>query len=155
MTVSDLIYNLFEDIKEKFPNSVIKYQYNDYSITHFVQVSPLSAYNSDDFLNLDVEYSRLFQSLNLEDDFCIISEDSITILDNPSKVYIPNVEACTTIYIGENEYTQVIEKFETSKLDFQNKSESNYLKIDCCNKTVQHDAFNDVLNFEKFHNMAA
>jgi hypothetical protein len=94
------IDNTFVALQEKFPNIAIQYQY--IIDTHFVKVTPFEVYDSEAFLDLDFEFSDKFDESDLEGMLCFITKDSLIELDNPSKVFFPNVKISTVELVEEN-----------------------------------------------------
>lgn len=92
MTTKAFLNHLYRSIRESFPDVTIAYEYEELSRTHLIRVTPQSIYDSDEFLDLEADLNQLWiaKSINTsEEDFCIVSTNSLTQLEQPQIVYIP------------------------------------------------------------------
>jgi len=72
-----------------FPEAKIEYQYDNPSETHFIKVTPSEVYNDKDFAELDMELNASFEELEVNEELCFITSDSLIQLDSPSRVLMP------------------------------------------------------------------
>lgn len=79
------IEGVFEEIKNRFQVSLITYQKKH--DTHFIYILPVSVYNSDAFLDFDIETGCKFDRLQFEGLFCFVTKGSLIKLNAPTMVY--------------------------------------------------------------------
>ncbi|MCO6488327.1 MAG: hypothetical protein J5I98_07920 [Phaeodactylibacter sp.] len=79
-------------IAASFPTVTVEYQYSKASNTHFFRVTPQTIFDSVEFLSLEGELYRDWTKIENEtgDAFCLLSEDSLITLNNPSIVFEPD-----------------------------------------------------------------
>jgi|AntRauTorckE5430_2_1112549.scaffolds.fasta_scaffold10008_2 hypothetical protein len=92
MIIKTFLETVYEGVIKNFPDVSISYEYDEGSHTHFVKVTPQYVYESDAFLDFEAELNELWLAQVVhtpEEDFCIISTDSLIQLKQPQLVYIP------------------------------------------------------------------
>jgi hypothetical protein len=122
------IDNIFVALQEKFPNVAIQYQH--IIDTHFVKVTPFEVYDSETFIDLDFEFNDKFDESDLEGMLCFSTENSLIELDNPTRVFFPNVEINTVELVEENIgwLGAFIPQNKETVFRFMEKSNINYNK---------------------------
>ena len=84
------IDDVFVALQERFPTATIQYQYK--TDTHFVKITPVEVYNSDDFIDFGIEFYSKFDDWESDELLCFITEGALTKLDKPSKTHTPVLE---------------------------------------------------------------
>jgi hypothetical protein len=87
--VDKFMDNVFTTLVDKFPNATIRYQHKELSDTHFFKVTPLSIYNAEEFINLNLELNDNFYFSGLEGTLCFITKDSLTEVNSPRRIHNP------------------------------------------------------------------
>ena len=94
MTIGAFLKHLYHKIQTSFPQVTIAYQYEKASRTHLIKVTPQIIYESDEFLDLEAALNELWiaeTAKTTEEDFCIVSTNSLSQLEHPQIVYIPEL----------------------------------------------------------------
>jgi hypothetical protein len=89
MNIKNFITEAINILKEAFPTSTLKYEYQGISDTHLLEITPTEIFNSDEFMDVDIKLIDQFYALNLDTDFSIISDCGLTKLDKSRVVYSP------------------------------------------------------------------
>jgi hypothetical protein len=92
MSIKVFLETVYQGLIKNFPDVSISYQYDECSCTHFVKVTPQQVYESDAFLDFEAGLNELWLAEvahTTEEDFCIVSTDSLIQLKQPQLVYIP------------------------------------------------------------------
>ncbi len=91
MTSKQILQDIFSQISNAFPSVRIEYQFDRVSNTHFIKVTPQETYDSTDFLRFESKLNKQWHEsgISTEEDFCIVSEDSLIQLETPELVYEP------------------------------------------------------------------
>jgi hypothetical protein len=84
MTITKFIDDSLNKLLDRFPSSILEYQYKDISDTHFIKISPKRYFQEEDFIDIDFELSDKFSELFPDSSLCFLTDDSIIKLDNPS-----------------------------------------------------------------------
>ncbi len=119
MTIRAFLKYLYDKVQVSFPQATIAYQYDEASRTHLIKVTPQSIYESDEFLDLEAELNQqwITQTANsTEEDFCIVSTNSLSQLDQSQIVYIPELTQAFSVSgqeLEEKGYT--VASFTTGK----------------------------------------
>ncbi|MCB9253011.1 MAG: hypothetical protein H6605_11120 [Flavobacteriales bacterium] len=87
-----LLQDIFSQISNAFPSVRIEYQFEQASNTHFIKVTPQETYDSIEFLRFESKLNKQwFESgISVEEDFCIVSDDSLIQLEAPELIYEPS-----------------------------------------------------------------
>lgn len=83
MTAKEFVINKINEIIEKFPDTKVRYEYDDFTSSHIVEVLPASIHVENDeyitfALDLFFEFNRLFP----EETLVIIDDESLTEIEN-------------------------------------------------------------------------
>jgi hypothetical protein len=92
MNIRTFLETVYQGVIKNFPDVSISYQYDECSRTHFVKITPQHVYESDAFLDFEVKLNELWLAQvahTTEEDFCMVSTDSLIQLKQPQLVYIP------------------------------------------------------------------
>ncbi|MCB0566325.1 MAG: hypothetical protein KDD01_18295 [Phaeodactylibacter sp.] len=92
MTSKQTLQDILSQISNAFPSVRIEYQFDRASNTHFIKVSPQETYDSTKFLRFESKLNKqwLESGISPEEDFCIVSKDSLIQLENPELIYEPS-----------------------------------------------------------------
>ncbi|MDY0090015.1 MAG: hypothetical protein RBR78_06580 [Flavobacteriaceae bacterium] len=117
MTSVDFIITELKKLHNKFITSNIRYEFNESTKIHFIEVTPLEFYNSDSYIDSELEFEDLFKERFPEEDVVFISEDSL------NKIVFPVFEL----------FAEKTGRFTAdcivlhNTIDFQGINESEYL----------------------------
>jgi hypothetical protein len=92
MSIRTFLEKVYQGVIKNFPDASISYKYDECSRTHFVKVTPQHIYESDAFLDFETGLNELWLAEvahTTEEDFCVVSTDSLVQLQQPQLVYIP------------------------------------------------------------------
>ncbi len=106
MNNAPLIKEFANKISANFPSTFTWYEYNALSCTHFLLVEPVEIYDSKVFKEFGADLYFDWLKNGIEDeDFCLISSDSLTQLDQPELLCAPKNEF--TLHIDGQEFQDV------------------------------------------------
>ncbi len=104
MTIQNFLDQIFNKIQEAVPSARIEYQFKPISNTHFIKVTPLTAFKEEAFVDIDFEFSAKFYEFDFNSDLCFLTEDSLVDLDNPSIDIAPKIiDASQNIYLVKHD----------------------------------------------------
>lgn len=79
----DFLKERLNEFVTKFSFAKIKYEYNEDSLVHFIEVSPRYIYDTDEFLDWECDVYKKFLTFYPTENICFLHEDSVVKLDNP------------------------------------------------------------------------
>ena len=89
MNSIEFIRKVLDKIAQQFPHATLKYEFHEYSATHFIAVSPEDLFEEVSFNNLIAEVYLQFIELNDPTDLAIIEDNGLTQLKCPTIVKLP------------------------------------------------------------------
>lgn len=94
MTIPQFIQYAVDKISRAFPTVTISYQHLPHEMTHFVKVVPDSIYSSDAFMELEgALYQQWIEEVGqLDEDFCLVSKESLIQLEHAHILYRPKTQ---------------------------------------------------------------
>lgn len=90
--IQDFLNNAFNSIEASFPNATIEYKYNDFTKSHIVKLTPSDTYYSNALLALKGRIYQSWLKIDTEEDFGIVTDDTIIDDSNMQLIYAPPVE---------------------------------------------------------------
>ena len=97
--VEEFITKVFTTLVNNFPSATILYEYKDISDTHFLKVTPISLYNSEEFVEFSSNLMDDFYNKDLEGMLCFLTEGALTELNQPTKKHLPENALIKTVEI--------------------------------------------------------
>lgn len=87
MQSKDFIHSELNSFIKRFSATRVRYEYDALSQVHFVEISPLAVYNSDnDYIRWEEDVYNRFAEAFPSECICFISENSLTEIKNPELV---------------------------------------------------------------------
>lgn len=83
LTSIDFIIRELKSLHNKFTNSNIRYEFCKSSNTHLVEVTPFEFYNSETYMEAELDFEDLFSENFPNEDLVFISEQSLSKISNP------------------------------------------------------------------------
>lgn len=83
LTSIDFIIKELKSLHNKFTNSNIRYEFCKFSNTHLVEVTPFEFYNSEIYMEAELDFEDLFLDNFPNEDLVFISEQSLSKISNP------------------------------------------------------------------------
>ena len=83
MTSIDFIINELKSLHNKFTSSNIRYEFSNSSNTHLIEVTPLEFYNSDSYMECELDLEDNFFRNYPSEDLIFISDQSLSKITNP------------------------------------------------------------------------
>ena len=124
MTYIDFIIKELKSLHNKFTNSNIRYEFNNSSNTHLVEVTPLEFYNSEIYMEheLDLE-ERFFEFYPLEE-LVFVSDQSLSKISNPIfEIFCEKVGGFRTDFIVLPTFSDFVDSCQD---EYQYMGETNY-----------------------------
>ena len=87
MQAKNFIHSELNSFIKRFSATRVRYEYDALSQVHFVEISPLVLYNSDnDYIRWEEDVYNRFAEAFPSECICFISENSLTEIKNPELV---------------------------------------------------------------------
>ncbi|ENA1802815.1 hypothetical protein ABF179_002227 [Flavobacterium psychrophilum] len=83
LTSIDFIIKELKSLHNKFTNSNIRYEFCKSSNTHLVEVTPFEFYNSETYMEAELDFEDLFSDNFPNEDLVFISEQSLSKISDP------------------------------------------------------------------------
>ena len=83
LTSIDFIIKELKSLNNKFTNSNIRYEFCKSSNTHLVEVTPFEFYNSETYMEAELDFEDLFSANFPNEDLVFISEQSLSKISDP------------------------------------------------------------------------
>lgn len=77
--LNDQLVNVFE----KFRESIIKYEFKPTRNSHLIEISPLELFESDEYIDAEIELIENFRKFFPFEDLVFVSENSLNRVTNP------------------------------------------------------------------------
>jgi hypothetical protein len=91
MTAKKYIYNKLQFLANLFPALTFKYEHRENYKTHVIEVKPESEFEgNNDYIDFELEFSSEFNETYFPESVLFISENSLTQISNPEKVFKSN-----------------------------------------------------------------
>jgi hypothetical protein len=84
MKSKEFIIQRLNKFASSFPELKLRYEFNQNTVTHIIEVKPLHIYESnEDYLRAEDEFEEEFEKLYPSEEIIFISEGSLTEIKNP------------------------------------------------------------------------
>ena len=84
MKSKEYLKNRLNDISNVFPELIFRYQFNENTETHIIEVKPLETYQTnDDYIKCEAELMFDFENEFFPETILFVSEDSLTQITEP------------------------------------------------------------------------
>lgn len=83
MTSIDFIIKELKKLHANFSNSNIRYEFCHFTKTHLVEITPLEFYNSNSYMEYELNLDDRFFELYPSEDLVFISDQSLSKISNP------------------------------------------------------------------------
>ena len=91
MTAKDYIYSKLQFLANLFPSLTFTYEHRKNYKTHVIEVKPESEFEGNkDYIDFEIEFSYDFNEKYYPESVLFISENSLTQISNPGKVFKSN-----------------------------------------------------------------
>ncbi|NCA86148.1 MAG: hypothetical protein EOM83_11340 [Clostridia bacterium] len=88
MNSHQYIENKLQKLVKEFPQITLLYEFDEVNETHVVEVSPLSVYeNNNSYMEAEGDLTFDFDQRFFPEEIMFVSEDSLTRVTNPQKVF--------------------------------------------------------------------
>ena len=120
MTPIDFIISELKNLHSKFTNSNIRYEYSNSS--HLVEVTPQEFYNSDRYMQYELDLEDRFFEIYPSEDLIFISDQSLSKITNPIfEIFCEKVGGFRTDFI-----VFPSSDFEFCQNEYERMGETNY-----------------------------
>lgn len=124
MTSTDFIIKKLKEIHNLFNSSNIRYEFDCYSKTHLIEVTPLEFYNSDCYINAELEFEDLFNLQFPSENIVFISDESLNRIKDPIFEIYSSKKG--TLLADFNVLSGLVLFDESLDNEYQNAGENNY-----------------------------
>mgnify|MGYP003624719850 CR=1 FL=1 len=83
MTSVEFITEELKKLHTKFSSSNIRYEFNVYTSTHIVEITPLEFYNNEIYMSSELDLEELFINEYPKENIIFVSTDSLNKVSNP------------------------------------------------------------------------
>ena len=83
MKAKEFITEELKKLHSKFSSSNIRYEYNVYTNTHIIEITPIEFYKNETYMASELELEDLFSSEYPKENIIFISTDSLNKVSNP------------------------------------------------------------------------
>jgi len=84
MKTKEYIRKKLNEISDIFPELIFRYQFNENTETHIIEVRPLETYQTNvDYIKCEAELMYDFENEFFPETILFVSEDSLTQITNP------------------------------------------------------------------------
>lgn len=128
MNSTNFVIQKIENLVAKIPNLQVRYEYDDFDNSHYVEVLPLASYKEDEsYITLEQEFRNEFIKLFPRECLTFLSEGSLYEIENP--IYIKN-GATSIHYFIKNKNVNIKAKHFVRKINnIFGKSSANFDKF--------------------------
>lgn len=124
LTSIDFIIKELKSLHNKFTNSNIRYEFCKSTNTHLVEVTPIEFYNSESYMEAELDLEDLFTENYPNEDLVFISEQSLSKITDPIfEIFCQKTGGFRTDFIVFPTFSDFV---DTCEDEYQNMGETNY-----------------------------
>lgn len=124
MTSTDFIIKKLKEIHNLFKSSNIRYEFDSFCKTHLIEITPLEFYNSENYINAELEFEDLFALKFPSEEIVFISDDSLNKINDP--IFEIYSYKTGTLLADFNVLSDLVLFNEITDNVYQNAGENNY-----------------------------